>query len=488
MEHSVMPSNIAEILDELLIKEIVQFLPHPHPISRNVRRFKPSLVETILSYTQEELALLYTAATTILESDRPRNERTASAEADVVQEIPQRGSDANDNFKNFLQIVDEALILGAFRSFRDCTENMALAVEACSACARHTNQGQLTLFSSPLDIPNYHILRPRRSHPKHTLFNGILLHGRASKGKNAVVCIKCLSKLKHGSLLPLALANGLWIGDIPFQLEVLTLAEKLLIARYYSAAYVIKLYPKDPSLKYWDPKLLNSGLKGNMSTYPLDTMEVSRYMNQTFMPPPLSVLSATIAITFIGPRDFPKKPLPDILKNNPLYSDIVLAEERLRDLPADSVPKEIRVTAKYSTDIEGVMQEHESYMPNDNQDNTQENAEGKGNNPELQPSHGINNIIDYNNESGLESSIDSHQDPAMIPLQSQGVIDVTSTSIPDMELLSHAFADTALNVPAAQNLNIHQGSPFINEYACHDPITGEWNDGGPGNPNHLQQI
>ncbi|KAH9000485.1 hypothetical protein EDB92DRAFT_1831586 [Lactarius akahatsu] len=48
-----------------------------------------------------------------------------------------------------------------------------------------------------------------------------------------------------GSCTPaLSLANGLWIGDVPPLLNILTLPEQILIARYFPAAYIVKLYPK----------------------------------------------------------------------------------------------------------------------------------------------------------------------------------------------------------------------------------------------------
>ena len=60
----------------------------------------------------------------------------------------------------------------------------------------------------------------------------------------ANVCVECLRALKSDRVPSLALANGMWIGAIPHKLAYLTLPERLLIAKYFPAAYIIKLYPK----------------------------------------------------------------------------------------------------------------------------------------------------------------------------------------------------------------------------------------------------
>ncbi|KAJ3559553.1 hypothetical protein NP233_g11236 [Leucocoprinus birnbaumii] len=57
------------------------------------------------------------------------------------------------------------------------------------------------------------------------------------------VCHGCLHFLRCNWTPPLSLANNLFVGDVPFELELLTLAEKMLIAKNYVAAIIIKLFP-----------------------------------------------------------------------------------------------------------------------------------------------------------------------------------------------------------------------------------------------------
>jgi hypothetical protein len=101
------------------------------------------------------------------------------------------------------------------------------------------------------------------------------------------------------------------------------------------------------------------------------------------------ILSATIAVTFITPSGkveymFPltlrvrrarvREALDWLQKNNPLYSNIIISDDRLKLLPEDDVPQEIKVNARYSNDIEAVIREHEGYVPSDRV----EDLEGEG--------------------------------------------------------------------------------------------------------------
>ena len=55
------------------------------------------------------------------------------------------------------------------------------------------------------------------------------------------VCPICVESLDKNKMPTLALANGLWIGEIPDELQNLTYAEQLLIARVYHNRYVVKV-------------------------------------------------------------------------------------------------------------------------------------------------------------------------------------------------------------------------------------------------------
>lgn len=75
-------------------------------------------------------------------------------------------------------------------------------------------------------------------------------------------------------------------------------------------------------------------------------------------------------------------------------------------------------------------------------------------------------------------------EPAIVPLQSLGIVDIEGQDISSSELMAHALSNTCSRT-APEDFRIHRGSAFINEYARVDTKTGLRNDGGPGNANHL---
>lgn len=63
----------------------------------------------------------------------------------------------------------------------------------------------------------------------------------------------------------MALANNMWVSEIPVELSILSLPEQVLVARYYPGAYIVKLFPKKKGAHNWDQAMMNSGLRGNVS-------------------------------------------------------------------------------------------------------------------------------------------------------------------------------------------------------------------------------
>ncbi|KAJ3846079.1 hypothetical protein EV368DRAFT_53238 [Lentinula lateritia] len=97
----------------------------------------------------------------------------------------------------------------------------------------------------------------------------------------------------------LSLSNNLWIGDVPFELRILTLCERVLVSRVFSAAYIIKLYPKSRDARGWRKEMLTSAVKGNVSSYFLNTEDIVGMIDPGFMLPCSGILAATIGMTFI---------------------------------------------------------------------------------------------------------------------------------------------------------------------------------------------
>jgi hypothetical protein len=75
-------------------------------------------------------------------------------------------------------------------------------------------------------------------------------------------------------------------------------------------------------------------------------------------------------------------------------------------------------------------------------------------------------------------------EPAVLALSPLGVVDIDGVEVTDSELMAHALANCSQLIQE-EDYMIRRGSAFVNEYARVDPLTGQRNDGGPGDANHL---
>ena len=278
----------------------------------------------------------------------------------------------------FMKAPTKEVVDSLIEQFIDRTSNSAMAVAVCAVCARETSKAELKPLHLDL-IPSRHHLQPPVPHPAHNIINGMLLHPTGVVDADmANVCVECFRALNSDKIPAFALANGMWIGATPHDLAYLTLPERLLIAKYFPAAYIIKLYPKKKGARHWDQRQLYSGLRGNVSTYQLDQGQISSMIDGTIMPQQPKLLAATLGITFVGLKNLPEKCFPDMFKvrrtrvqralewlkqNNPLYANITISASRLAELPEDDLPYELRVTTKLSTDVDKLFAEHEGYVP-----------------------------------------------------------------------------------------------------------------------------
>jgi len=298
----------------------------------------------------------------------------------VDGEYPQLDARRDFADSEFLKPQAQEIVEKCISNFIDRTGNNALATAICIACAR-----ELALCDTQVmdvaEVPNSSWLIPQESHPKHHLTNGMLLHQSALTGTPARprghICDECLTNLRKNRLPRLALANNMWIGDIPFELAVLTLPERVLIARNFPAAHIVKLFP----LKKGAPST-NCALRGNVSTYRLDMDEIADMVQGNIMPNPSQILASTIGVTIIGPKNVRERSMPGFLwvrrsrirnalcwlqSNNPLYVDIIISEERLDAIASNGIPVEILNATRYSDNVEEVERERAGYVPEDDE-------------------------------------------------------------------------------------------------------------------------
>lgn len=314
--------------------------------------------------------------------DEERNEvvKRARMEAELVSTTGHQ-PDANDEevTDEFLESVDEEIQKQCISRYLLRTGSDAVRQAVCVVCA-----GEYFAFETErmalLDVPHKELLIPTIVHRAQVLTDGFLLYRPALRttlsGMEASICSKCLQNLRANKLPSASLANGLWIGDVPDVLSLLTLPERLLVAIYYPAAYIVKLYPKRKGAKYWNVTGLNSGVRGNVSTYRLNTADIADMVNPKCLPPNAAILAATIGVTIVGPNNFPDRCMPHFLtvnrnrvhdalrwlkRENPLYEDIAISDENLQLLLVNGIPEEISHPTRYSDDILALEVERDGY-------------------------------------------------------------------------------------------------------------------------------
>ncbi|KAF8441324.1 hypothetical protein L210DRAFT_3398862 [Boletus edulis BED1] len=175
--------------------------------------------------------------------------------------------------------------------------------------------------------------------------------GEGAEGKGWV-CNECLRALKTNTIPKFALANNMWIGQVPHELAILTLPEQLLISRHYPRCYVVKLYPRDG--RGSNPELLQRGMAGNVTLYNMNTGAIVEMLEGQLMPQPAMQLASVLAITYIGSRKLPKAWLKSTFRvwrskvhealvwlkaNNEMFRDIAISPERINALPVTIATK-----------------------------------------------------------------------------------------------------------------------------------------------------
>ena len=149
-------------------------------------------------------------------------------------------ADEPRNISKFLDLPTPAQVKSCYRNFYNATSTSALKSTVCGVCAREVSarDDRPTLWHIN-ELPNSHRLIPSSSHPAHDLFDGLLLEpsGVETNGlvHHAWVCQSCLEELKKDvdKPPPLSLANNMWIGKVPWCIQVLTFLEQLLISLLY---------------------------------------------------------------------------------------------------------------------------------------------------------------------------------------------------------------------------------------------------------------
>ncbi|KZT08007.1 uncharacterized protein LAESUDRAFT_650128, partial [Laetiporus sulphureus 93-53] len=206
-----------------------------------------------------------------------------------------------------LSVNDKLTIL---RDWHDTVDVPAICEKPCAVCARLTLDKDIsTVPLDTVDVSALHragefVTRIERRSIDDAIepVVGPVLYAPAVHVVGGVtfvdVCESCRTALDMRRGLPKeALANGLWVGDIPSVLRELTFVEQMLVAKVRHNSFVVKV---------------NKGQRKMIA----NTIAFAQPLEKVYsvLPPPRDELDDVLAILFTGPcrpteEDFKRTPL-----------------------------------------------------------------------------------------------------------------------------------------------------------------------------------
>lgn len=264
-----------------------------------------------------------------------------------------------DRMRNNVQqswphVVGEDLKERLVKLFREHTSQSALSTFTCAVCAEDTlNTEKCETAASDIDLDLLRTSIPISSSSSVTLpyIDGPLrdvlvdpLGVRFQENGELILslCKVCRSSLIRHKLPALALANYMYLGQVPGELKELTVVEEAMIARCRAKCWIVQLKEQDQSVSTPDAQ---RGVRGHIIIYPQRPSEVAK-----MLPPSLSEILAPICVLFVGSspptqewlrekakplavrREKVRSALLWLKANNPLYSDIEINHALLDSL------------------------------------------------------------------------------------------------------------------------------------------------------------
>ncbi|CAF1507417.1 unnamed protein product, partial [Adineta ricciae] len=255
--------------------------------------------------------------------------------------------------------------------------------------------------------------------------NGIVLyrkglHHNFDRRKRSVVhcdiCMECWSSLTKEKIPKFSVANKVWVGDVPPELQGLTIPEQRLIALYRHNSCIVKLHSS-----FHSASTAQAALKGNCISFPQDVVNIA-----TSLPLKLDDLCDSLKIIFVGSRIPNKNQLKRILTvrktkvaaalqwlktNNSLYRHVTINKCTIENLPDDDVPECLWTTMQISTEVDAAGNDRAGYVPDTNPVET-----------------------DLNNDK-------------TIPLLTSGVLDVNGINISSDDVTQHMLERVKVRTP-----------------------------------------
>jgi hypothetical protein len=210
--------------------------------------------------------------------------------------------------------------------------------------------------------------------------NGIILYPNGLSQQNnmnmCTLCQKCYDALSKGQTPKFSPANDMWLGDVPTELQGLTIPEEKLISLYRHNSCIIKLHSP-----FHSTTTAQAALKGNCISF---LQNVPNIVNS--LPLTLDDLCDTLKVIFVGARPPERIHLRKILtvrkkkiiqalhwlkRHNVLYRNIEINLKNIAQLPEDDVPECIMSTMEQKIGDDEIQSERVGYVPDPLSDPTE---------------------------------------------------------------------------------------------------------------------
>jgi hypothetical protein len=181
------------------------------------------------------------------------------------------------------------------------------------------------------------------------------------------ICADCWTSLAKEKVPKFSVANKAWIGDVPKELQGLTIPEQRLIALYRHNSCIVKLHSS-----FHSAATAQSAIKGNCISFPQDVVNIA-----TSLPLQLEDLCDSLKIIFVGCRIPDRNQLKYVLtvrkskvskalqwlkQNNSLYRTVLINQSTIDTFPQDDVPECLWKTIQVSADVEADVSERAGYV------------------------------------------------------------------------------------------------------------------------------
>jgi hypothetical protein len=237
-------------------------------------------------------------------------------------------------------VPDASLRKKIINDFCDAIDPSKFEEAGCAVCGALTLRTELFDLSSlninvsVLNTTGLGFTRRERKDPAEPISE---LDGPTIDTSSDYICISCKDKVRHRKLPKFALARGLWLGEIPDELQQLSFAEKLLIGKVRHNRCVVRV------AKGMHKMIANAV-----------TFEHPMQKIYTVLPPPIEEMDEVLAFIFTGPcqpteDDFHRIPL--LVRRNKVakalewlklnhqdYADLEISYKNLESYPEDSPP------------------------------------------------------------------------------------------------------------------------------------------------------